>query len=554
MFKLATILDNPGEPLAETRYRDPAVLRDLGYNGVVLYETTGLSGVAGVERIGDSEMRQWVASQFDLVRARIDAAHRADLSVFFAYDALSLARTTVEEMRTSNPCCHQAPHMLCPGSDAALSASVTALEALLDQCGPVAGVVLRVGDSDAGRLPHLIGNDVYQPHCARCSRLGRAERILRVAGAFHRLVVDQRGLHLILRAWNVRPNGMHDSVDLCRRVEAALPRDDRLVLSFKFTETDFWRYQRWNQASLVCGRRPVIYELECQREFEAKGAIPNWQVPLWCAGPPEVPVGDPHPTPAGLPAAAARVNLAGLWAWVRGGGWGGPFVTNETWIDANVFAVPRLAADPGLAPGDLARQWLRERLGVSDAGITESLERILTQSPQRILQGFYIGPFARARAGPWHPNADWIQDDVLEAMAAWRIVQELPADVLDEVVREKREAVDGMKLDHRALRDRMTDAGRGAFEPLLNTLEYGTSLFSTLRDLLQGLIAYRRWLEAGDPATARRCSTHLLDAERHWNQHTQRAGLLPGAATAFREVGFWELTQRIQAEVGAEVT
>ena len=33
----------------------------------------------------------------------------------------------------------------------------------------------------------------------------------------------------------------------------------------------------------------------------------------------------------------------------------------------------------------------------------------------------YIAPYARSLAQPWHPNADWIQDDVVDAEAAWRL-------------------------------------------------------------------------------------------------------------------------------------
>ena len=42
MFTLATILDNPGEPPADTRYRDVNLLRQMGYDGVAIYGSTGL--------------------------------------------------------------------------------------------------------------------------------------------------------------------------------------------------------------------------------------------------------------------------------------------------------------------------------------------------------------------------------------------------------------------------------------------------------------------------------------------------------------------------------
>ena len=67
MLKLATILDNPGAPVTKTRYRDPQELSRLGYNGIVLYETTGLSGVEINGNVADRQLHHWLSEQFDLV-------------------------------------------------------------------------------------------------------------------------------------------------------------------------------------------------------------------------------------------------------------------------------------------------------------------------------------------------------------------------------------------------------------------------------------------------------------------------------------------------------
>ena len=545
MLKLAAIIDNPGEPPAETRYRDPTVLRELGYNAMVIYETTGLSGVAGPNAPDDGEMQQWIAGRFDHVRRAIDDAHRADLDVYIFYDTLVLGRRHVCD-RGSDLVCKNQPAMLCPASDAAINASAQALEALLHELPPVAGVVLRFGDNDAARLPHLIGNDIYLPHCPRCSQLGRADRIAKLLRRFHDLVVCRLDKRLIARAWNVRPNGLHDSVELAHRVSRNLPgdeNDDRFILSFKFTHTDFWRYQPWNPASMVFGRRPIIYELQCQREFEAKGGIPNWQPPLWRDGAPE------KPPATGLSHVAGQINLAGLWAWVRGGGWGGPFVNNETWIDANVFAVPRLADRIDITPAELAHTWIAQRLNITESDVADALHRIIEHSPQTILEAFYIGPFAERRNNPWHPNADWIHDDLLDAAAAERMVRSLPDDQLDRVVEEKRRAAERMSRDRAALQQLVNDRNRVTLEPLVHTLIYAESLFQALRDLLAGLIAHRRYRRSRDPAQAELARRKLLGAQAHWNHHTQRDGSLAGAATAFRENHFWDVTQQRLAEL-----
>ncbi|MAE61172.1 MAG: hypothetical protein CMJ49_07430, partial [Planctomycetaceae bacterium] len=267
MLVLATILDNPGEPPAETQYRNPQVLRDLGYTGVVDYATTGLSGLLTPDTPGDAEMRQWVGEQYQQTRRTLADARSAGLDVYLTYDAPTLSRELVGSAMT----CTDQPDVLCPAAYELMDMSGQCLEGLIKQFDPVAGVVLRLGDTDAHRLSFLIGNDVYAPHCARCGSMGRAHRLDRYIRFFYDLVVQKLDRQLIVRAWNVRPGGLHDQVDLAARVANMLPIDDRLILSFKFTQTDFWRYQPWNPSSLVFGDRPIIYELECQREFEGKG-------------------------------------------------------------------------------------------------------------------------------------------------------------------------------------------------------------------------------------------------------------------------------------------
>jgi len=551
MLVLATLIDNPGEPQPETRYRDPGQLVALGYNGLVIFETAGLSGIANAEDVGSGEMRRWVEQHLEQLASAADDAVAAGLEVYICYDTLVLARGLVERDRATITCRNQ-PRMLCPASDAAATHSLRGLEFLLRRFPQVAGVVLRFGDNDADRIPFLAGNDLYAPHCPRCSAISKADRAVAAITRFHELVVNRFGKRLIARAWNVRPGGMHDNVDLCRQIADQLPGKpdaDDLIVSFKFTETDFWRYQRWNPASLTLGDRPVRYELQFQREFEGKGGVPNWQPPLWRDGCPEVATDD---QPAfGLAEVSDKVNLAGLWAWVRGGGWGGPFVKNERWIDANVVAVPMLADNPRVATTDMADAWIDQRISVQKDKAKSVLRQVLERSTKTILGSFYIEPYARLQKTPWHPNGDWIQDDLLDARAAWRMVQAIADDQLDRVVAEKADAVGHMADDRAALQQIVTGGNRNDLDPLVCTMMYGESLFETMRDLLDGLVAYRRHRKRKDPSHAEHCRRRFLAAQSHWNHHTQRHGSMPGAATACREENFWDLTQQLIEELTA---
>lgn len=544
MLRLATILDNPGEPPAETRYRDPAALAELGYDGLAVYSTTGLSGLLGADTLAAGDVRQWVADHFDHVEATIAKAHAAGLDAWLVYDAPSLARELVGSAMT----CTRDERTLCPASEQLLDMAGECLIALLSHFDQVEGIVLRLGENDAHRTPYLVGNDIYAPRCSRCGGLSRADRLVRFISYFYDVAVNRLGRRLMVRAWNARPHGLHDSVELCREVVGRLPEDNqRLLLSFKFTQTDFWRYQQWNQASLVCGDRPIVYELECQREFEGKGAVPNYQPPLWRDGMPEA------PQPMGLAEAAGRVNLAGLWAWVRGGGYGGPYVgpEAETWIDANVVAVPQLAADPRANLDELARHWITGRLGCDDPGAIEALHRALTHSTQTVLESFYIGPYASGRSDPWHPSGDFVQDDLIDAEAGWAIVRQLPDRVLDEVMAEKQRAVERIAGDRRALQQAAGQLPRHSGESVVHQMQYSESLVETLAQLMQACVAFKRVRRGGDGAAARSLQQAVHHCQSYWNHH-QRYANFRGTATAFRSDNLWDLTQQMveQTQLG----
>jgi len=546
LFAWASLLENAGEPAIESQYRDPKALADLGYTGAVLYETTALSGLARIDQVRSAEFRSWLDAHIQAQHQKIAAYREASLDVYASLDALVLPKDVIERGGNALRC--RGRSALCPCSDAAWQAVMDGVRALLTRWPQLAGVVVRFGDHDADRLPHLAGNDLYTPHCPRCSGVGRAQRVTDLVERYRRVVVDEFGKTLVVRAWNVRPGGLHDHAELAADVAQSLDpamNDGKTVFSFKFTQTDFWRYQPWNPSSLAMGDWPVVYELQCQREFEGKGGIPNWQAPLWRDGMPEI---HGRKSKAGLAAATKRANVVGLWAWARGGGWGGPFVGDERWIDANVAAVPQLAADPGRKLNDLADTWLKDRVGiVKQTSLRRLLRNVLLESPEIVRRAFYLEAYAAHRPDPWHPNADWVQDDTVDAEALYRTLKRLPENKLDAVVAEKHDAAARLAELRGEVQRAVGDRQHGKLEPLLNTLLYAEALFEAWRDLVDGLVAYRRF-KAGT-ADGRVVMQRLAAAQSHWNHHTQRFSSLPGTATAFRERGLWELTQRLLEDV-----
>ena len=102
------------------------------------------------------------------VEQTLSEARGAGLTTWLTYDAPSLARELVGGAMT----CLKNPNVICPASGEALEMSGQCLEALVARFSDVDGIVLRLGDNDAHRLPYLLGNDIYSPHCGRCNWAG----------------------------------------------------------------------------------------------------------------------------------------------------------------------------------------------------------------------------------------------------------------------------------------------------------------------------------------------------------------------------------------------
>ncbi|WP_432800127.1 hypothetical protein [Poriferisphaera sp. WC338] len=548
MLKLATLIENPGEPLIDSRYHDPSHLKQLGFNGVVLYPTTALSGLNQLEDIKSDEMKRWIKNHTQCVEQEIEKARAAELAVYLFYDMLVLPADIVD-LSPASINCKNRTDTICPASSKAYDLCMQALETHLQNWRHVDGIVLRFGDTDAPRLPYLLGNDIYSPYCPRCSNLSKLDRITEAINRAYDIIVNHHQKKLIVRAWNVRPNGLHDSIELAQKLAAKLPgdeNDDRLILSFKFTHTDFWRYQTWNKSSLQFGNRPILYELQCQREFEGKGSFCNWQYPIWQNGMPETVEQEQS---AGIKNISKHTSFSGIFAWVRGGGWGGPFISSESWIDANVYAAIQLADNPETAPEDVASHWVREQLNIQDESVVQIIVKILLDSESMVRQAFYIEPFARKRIDGWYPNADWIQDDVFDADALARLLEKLTAKEAAKALAEKQNVLDMIGRARTQLQQAQNKENRSKIEPLVTSLIYAESLIETITLLIDGLIKHKQFRETRDDSLVQAITQRILSAQSHWNHHTQRIGTLPGAPTPFREKGFWELTQNILASL-----
>ena len=69
-------------------------------------------------------------------------------------------------------------------------------------------------------------------------------------------------------------------------------------------------------------------EVQCQREYEGKGAYPNYVANAVINGFEET---KQDASPRCLNDVKDNPLFYGVWTWSRGGGWYGPYISNELW-------------------------------------------------------------------------------------------------------------------------------------------------------------------------------------------------------------------------------
>ena len=542
---LDMIHDNHGEPAFRTRYRDPAVLAEYGFHALVIPEALAVLPSARPAAPGPGQ-RDAVAERSTAIDSQVAQAAGQGLQVFFYVDALLLPRKLVHAAR-DRYLCDDGSGRLCPAKPAVYDAYAGLLAELLTRWPEAAGVVVRSGEVYPETAPHMVGSALHESSCPACRALGAVARLTGFIQRMHAVVAGEHHRLYVHRAWQKAGSGatLHEDAALFRELAAGLPHDQRLLFSFKFTRGDFLAGQPANPCLVdpATAQRGKWIELQCEREFEGKGAFPNFQPVLWCDFLRSTGLGgallerQAHPETA--PAALD------LWGWSRGGGWGGPYVPREDWIDANVFGLAELARNPLATPEQIARAWASRTFGVEPTSrVAQSIVELLLISPRAIERLLYE-PAASAR-GHEAGRISWVRDDQLDVDALWASAARLPdGPAIAAACREKLAGLEDVE-QMRQLFERigLELPNQAQARDLANMLIFYNSFAGAVAHLYCGAARTLEWQRGGrhDAALAQQAADHLENAQGYWQHNTQRHAMLPGAPSVFEETSFWERT------------
>lgn len=413
-FIFNMIHDNPGEKAFDTKYRDPVVLKQRGYNGQVMktFPQTALRYSAFDPEImpEGSPARAWADEYAKTVDKQIAAAKACGMPVYNFTDVLVVPETllvkygnemTVGKGEVTKEIIERnrknAIHGSLDGTGRRLSITrpmtQQVLKAQLDELftrfPDLDGLFIRFGETYLHDTPFHVGGSPVG---------GGAEEHKILLGLLREEVCVKRNKKLFYRTWGW--DGLLTDPGFYSAVTNAIEPHPNLIFSIKHSNGDFTRDVPFNK-TLGVGKHRQLVEISCNQAglygkcaypyYIGKGVIDRWD--------------NEGEKGRGLRSLLDNKNIAGVWTWSHGDGWVGPYKTNEFWTDLNAAVIAKYGNQPGRPEPEIFDEYCRERLKL-DAAQTAKFRELCLLATDATYHG-------QETAGG---NSWWCRDEYLTAI------------------------------------------------------------------------------------------------------------------------------------------
>jgi hypothetical protein len=378
---LDAVFDNPGQAPTRTSFKDPRKLAAWGYDGQVVADWRPPTTAITFERLEPdifppgSDALAWVERNAAEIEARTAQIHAAGLRALYHTDVILLPTRLVER---------HGGEILDRRGRISLERPMTrnllrvALAEVFARFPDLDGLVIRTGEMYLQDLPYHTGGNAITH--------GRSSH-LQLLAILREEACAKRGKLILYRTWAF--DGFNTSPGYYLSVADRVQPHPLLAFSIKHTDGDFWRTVPFN-STLGLGGHQQIVEVQCQREYEGKGAHPNYVAHGVINGFEELrsgPAKGAGTHPVGLAGLAGRPTFAGVFTWSRGGGWDGPYIKDELWCELNAYVVSRWAQNAGPSEEAVFAEYA-SKLGLTGAQVVR-FRRLALLSCAGVLHGQY---------------------------------------------------------------------------------------------------------------------------------------------------------------------
>ncbi|GAF01950.1 hypothetical protein JCM21142_1573 [Saccharicrinis fermentans DSM 9555 = JCM 21142] len=348
-FVLDMVHHNPGEEPYVSAYNNPEVIKEMGYNGKVyfLFESPALAihweSVDKEILPKGSADREWVDKKAVQIKEMYKAAKAQGIGVYAMSDLVLFPKRLIEkygmEDTFGNP------------NDPLTEKYIRAeIREIFDQFPEMDGLVVRIGETYLHDAPYHRG--------AIQNRQDADNTIIPLMKILREEICVQRDKQLIFRTWR----SFDVNLNTYLKVNAAIEPHRNLTISIKHCEGDFHRGNPFSKV-IGQGRHKQIIEVQCAREYEGKGAYPNYIANGVINGFEEHERMPEEMINSLAEFVEKRPDLyAGIWTWTRGGGWNGPYIKNEMWCDVNAWVMAQWANDTKQTEEHILNRYATERI------------------------------------------------------------------------------------------------------------------------------------------------------------------------------------------------
>ena len=372
-----------------------------------------------------SEGRAWVETQRRRFAERYRAAKAEGLLVLAMTDIIVLPRR-MKELYGGEIC----------GADGRIDFMKpktqeicrALLGEIFDTFPELDGLVVRTGETYTFNIPHHGGNGPvdYKNAYEKSKEIHAA-----LMNLLREELCEKRGKICVYRTWDF--GFFHKRPDYYLDVTGRVKPHPKFIISIKHVGADFFRGVEFNR-TLGLGAHRQIVEVQCQREYEGKGALPSYVASSVIDGFEEH---EGTPAPHTLKDFAKSPLFAGVWTWSRGGGWVGPYIKNEFWCELNARVMAGWAVDPSRSEEDVFRA-AASAMGVLPESIA-ALRDLALLTPKAILRG-KSATRAETRSGL---SVIWTRDQFLGGLGHLEgyIKKRIADGNMESVLADRRESV-----------------------------------------------------------------------------------------------------------------
>lgn len=364
---------NPGETPYQSVYNNPAVIKEMGYNGKVyfLFESPALAinweSVDSDILPKNSKERAWVDEKANQIKNMHAKCKAQDMAIYAMSDLVLFPKRLIEKYHIEKT--------FGDPNNAFTEKFVRAqINEMFDQFPDLNGLVVRIGETYLHDAPYHLGviDNKQSPE----------KTIIPLIQILREEICIKRNKQLIFRTWGAFDTDLNSYM----KVSDAIEPHQNLIISVKHCEGDFHRANAFSKV-IGQGRHPQIIEVQSAREYEGKGAYPNYIANGVIEGfeehtrMPEDEINNIREF------VEKRPELyAGVWTWSRGGGWDGPYIQNEMWCDLNAWVMAQWGKNVTQSEEEVFNRYATERLNLRKKDISK-FRKLCLLSAEAVIRG-----------------------------------------------------------------------------------------------------------------------------------------------------------------------